>query len=121
MAVFDQEGDERTPITNKVIGQVIKTVNWERHRMVIVDNNSCQATKEVLHKYASCFSWITIVTLPENIGTARAINKAWSLREEDEHCIKMDNDCFIHYPHWIEETYCFVLPFANRPTRPLYP
>lgn len=103
MAVWDQEGSNRTPITAKVIGQVIKTVNWERHRMIIVDNNSCQATKDVLANYADTFSWIKVITLPANIGTARAINKAWSLREEGEHCIKMDNDCFIHQPHWIED------------------
>lgn len=108
MAVFDQQGTGRSSITEKVIKQVIMTTNWENHRMVIVDNNSCQETKDILQQYALTFGWIDLITLPENIGTAKAINKAWQLREEGEHCIKMDNDCFIHSNHWIEEMEAIV-------------
>lgn len=102
MAIYDQEGTGRTEITAKVLNQIHRTVNWARHRMILVDNNSCQATKDVLSFYDKMSS-ISVVTLPSNIGTAKAINKAWARRKAGEHCIKMDNDCFIHYDNWIEE------------------
>ena len=102
MAVFDQADSGRTEITDQVLARLLTSVDWNRHRMVVVDNNSCEATKQVLRKH----QWRTslhILTSPENIGTARAINKAWQHRRPDEHAIKMDNDCMINFDNWIEE------------------
>lgn len=39
----------------------------------------------------------------ENIGTARAINKAWAYREPGEHCVKMDDDILINSGHSFDE------------------
>src|SRR6185436_9626949 len=39
----------------------------------------------------------------QNVGTAKAINQAWKLREPGENCLKVDNDIEIFHQDWIEE------------------
>lgn len=110
MAVHDTEDNGRTGYTEKTIQSLIKTVNFEKHRLFIIDNNSCKATKDlyddlvewwVLNKYP--FSNLNIIFNTENIGTAKAINLAWKQRKPGEHCVKMDNDVVIHSKGWVEE------------------
>lgn len=62
------------------------------HRIIIVDNASCEETKELLK--ACPFE---VITNTENIGTAKAINQAWAKKEPKQHLIKMDNDVDINY------------------------
>lgn len=110
MAVFDQEGSGRTEYTERTIKCLVETVDFDKHRLFIIDNNSCKETKEVIEKLVTWwalnkypFSNLTIITNEENIGTAEAINKAWKLRKPGENCIKMDNDIIIHSKGWVEE------------------
>jgi len=105
MACFDTIENKRTEYTRKTLESVINTVDLIKHRLIIVDNNSCQETKDFLKQFASYYNTkrIHVITLPENIGTARAINQAWKLRNEGEHCIKMDNDVVIHSSGWVDE------------------
>ncbi len=102
MAVWDTEENNRTAYTWRTLKSLGATVNPERHRVVVVDNGSCQDTKDILARYES-EGRITLITLPENIGTARAVNKAWQLRNAGEHCIKMDNDVVIHQNGWADQ------------------
>lgn len=102
MAVYDTEENKRSGITDDCLDSVIGTVEIEKHRIVIIDNNSCSATKKVLDDY-SHYENVHVITLPENIGTARAINQAWKLRRPGEHCIKMDNDIVINSLGWVDE------------------
>lgn len=101
MAVWDTEENGRTAYTARTLESLRDTVSGT-HRIVIVDNGSCEETKRILHLYSG-YHGFTVITLPENIGTARAVNKAWELREEGEHCIKMDNDVVIHSAGWVDE------------------
>lgn len=110
MAIFDQEGSGRTKYTERTIKSLVETVDFDRHRLFIIDNASCEATKEVIqnlvewwaiNKYP--FTNLNVITLKENIGTATAINKAWKLRRPGEHCLKIDNDIVIHSKGWVEE------------------
>ncbi len=103
MAVFDQADSGRTEITAKVLYSMISNVDWSKHRLIVVDNGSCQKTKNVIKNIGERIHQMDYITLPENIGTARAINKAWQQRQPDEHAIKMDNDCMINFNDWIEE------------------
>jgi GT2 family glycosyltransferase len=122
MAVWDTEENKRTNYTRQTLVSLSKQVNWNIHRLIVVDNASCYATKELLWgvvrastdagsvlphypKIKNCDGEcrITVITLPENIGTARAVNKAWQLRNAGEHCIKMDNDVVIHSKDWVDE------------------
>ncbi len=109
MAVYDTEENKRTELTKRTIDSLLSTVDFNRHRMYIVDNGSCQATQDLYKQYIAdsvCEGMkypITVIFLKENIGTARAINQAWKLREPGEHCIKMDNDVVINQAGWIDE------------------
>jgi GT2 family glycosyltransferase len=99
MAVFDTEENGRTEYTARTLQSLYHTVR-SGHRIVVVDNNSCEHTKRILKGYDG---YIELITLPENIGTARAVNKAWQLRSSGENCIKMDNDVVINQEMWVEE------------------
>ena len=92
MAVFDNEENNRTEYTAKTLETLYLTVNTRKHRIVVVDNGSCEATQKLLTNAAR----IEVIRLHENIGTAKAVNKAWQLRKPNENCIKMDNDVVIH-------------------------
>ena len=98
MAVYDTEENGRTQFTEKTLYSLWETVDLTKHRVVIVDNGSCEATKKVLNE---C-SMYQVITLSENIGTAKAINKAWQLRKPGDHCVKMDNDVVIHESGWLD-------------------
>lgn len=105
MACFDNEQNKRTEYTRQTLSSILQTVDLRKHRLVVVDNASCQETKDLLKHFANYYSKknIEVITLPENIGTARAINQAWKLRKQGEHAIKMDNDVVIYSSGWVDE------------------
>lgn len=100
MAVHDTEENKRSEYTEKTLSSLIKTVNWSNHRIVVIDNNSCAYTKFIITSLRrnGC-----VISLPENIGTAKAINLALKERRPGEHCIKMDNDIVFHSREWVDE------------------
>lgn len=109
MAVHDTEDNGRTEYTEKTIQSLIQTVDFEKHRLFIIDNNSCRATKDLyndlvewwaLNKFP--FANLNIIFNEENIGTAKAINLAWKQRTPGENCIKMDNDIVFKFRNWVE-------------------
>jgi len=99
MAVYDTQENDRTQYTIRTIECLLKTVNFGKHRVVIVDNASCEATQHYLERHPPS---ISVIRLDKNIGTARAINKAWQRRGEMEHCVKMDNDVIIEEKDWAD-------------------
>lgn len=103
MAVYDTEENKRTHLTMETLISLIETVDFNRHRLIVVDNNSCVETKRLLNDQVRDLFTNKVIALPENIGTARAINQAWKLRNPGEHCIKMDNDIIINSPGWVDE------------------
>src|SRR4051812_37699650 len=92
MCCYDTEENGRTEYTVKTLRSLKQTVDWKKHRLAIIDNNSCQATKNVLNHIVTTNKDWRIITLPENVGTARGINIGLRLRKPGEHAIKMDND-----------------------------
>jgi GT2 family glycosyltransferase len=105
MAVFDTIENKRSEYTRKTIQSIAETVDLRKHKLVIVDNNSCKETKDLIQYFCKYHERLNIevITLPENLGTARAINQAWKLRKQGEHAIKMDNDVVIHSVGWVDE------------------
>lgn len=102
MAVYDTIENERSKLTKRVIDNIVNTVclskyvwNNIAHRLIVVNNNSCEETTEYLDSLLYLGVNINVIHLPENVGTAKAINQAWKLRNAGEHAIKMDNDAFI--------------------------
>lgn len=100
MCCFDTDENNRTQYTKRTLQSLMQTVNMARHRIIVVDNASCEATKRVLRYFDP---YIKVITLGQNLGTAKGINMAWLEREPGEHAIKMDNDVVIHSKGWVEE------------------
>lgn len=100
VAVYDTEENNRTWMTKETILSLKRTVNFDQHRLFIIDNASCQETKRLLEAL-SYDKFFTLITNEENVGTANAINQAWKHRKPGEHLIKMDNDCIHHEYGWV--------------------
>lgn len=101
MAVYDTEENNRTWMTKETLLSLQRTVDLDKHRLFVVDNASCKATKELLFELERSIKF-TLITNEKNIGTAEAINLAWKERRPGEHCVKMDNDVVIHQKDWVE-------------------
>lgn len=106
MAVFDTKENNRTSYTKRTLETLLQTVDFGIHRLIVIDNNSCQETKELLNTVFNNFfsdGSSYVIWNKDNIGTASAINLAWKTRELNEHCIKLDNDIEIKNFGWIEQ------------------
>lgn len=108
MAVYDTVENKRSEYTYKTLVSLSKTVDWTKHRLIVIDNNSCKTTKNILagyeaHGWLPTIPGIQIISLDKNYGTAGAINRGWQLRKPGENAIKMDNDVVIHQAGWIED------------------
>jgi GT2 family glycosyltransferase len=101
VAVFDTIENNRTWMTKETLLSLQRTVDLNKHRLFIIDNASCQATKDLLTEFKSLMPF-TLITNEENVGTARAINQAWKQRGPEEHCLKQDNDCTHHQIGWLD-------------------
>jgi glycosyltransferase involved in cell wall biosynthesis len=101
MAVYDTEENGRTWMTEATLQSLMDTVDLEKHRLVVVDNGSCDATQDMYLKFIDP-ELFTLIQMNRNVGTAVAINAAWKLRKDGEACIKMDNDVVIHNPGWVD-------------------
>lgn len=102
MAVYDTVENKRTEFTRKTLESLAETVDFSKHHLYIIDNNSCQETKTLLNSY--CFGLkFKLITNEKNIGTAEALNLAWKNRGPGVHCIKIDNDIVIHSKGWADE------------------
>ena len=101
MAVHDTVENNRTQYTRRTLYSLQETVNLIKHRIVIIDNGSCEATKKFLHLMAGGNT--TVITNKGNAGTANAVNKGIAMRNTGEYVIKIDNDVVIHTQQWVEE------------------
>lgn len=102
MCIHDTDSNDRTRYTKECLKSLVRTVNISKHRIVLVDNNSCLETKKILNEYRG-WNNITIITLSENIGTARGINYGLRMREPNEVACKMDNDVVVHENGWADK------------------
>ncbi len=100
IAVWDTEENDRTQYTWKTLEALVKTVDLTKHRIIVSDNGSCQATIDC---YIHFKDFLDIIYNKSNIGTARAINNVLRLRNESENFIKMDNDIVVHEIGWVDQ------------------
>ncbi len=71
VAVYDTEENKRTPLTKRTLESFKETVDFSKHRLFCIDNNSCQETKDLLIEMQSIIPF-TIITNDKNVGTAKA-------------------------------------------------
>lgn len=113
MAVYDTDENGRSEFTRQTIESLLETVNFEKHCLIIIDNNSCKETQNI-YEWLKCYNQdfqnatgkylnIKIIKLKENVGTAKAINVAMQQRLTEEFFIKMDNDVVFYKNGWVEE------------------
>jgi GT2 family glycosyltransferase len=102
MAVYDTDENKRTDLTKKSIESIVETTDLNKHRLIIIDNASCEKTKKALRFYET-FANVSVITNETNVGTAKAINHAWKLRDPNEYLLKVDNDVVIHSYDWVDE------------------
>lgn len=102
IAVYDTEANDRTKYTKQTLYSLYRTVDFEKHRLIISDNGSCESTK-ALYKNMETVMPFTVILNGENLGTAEAVNKGIRERKEGEFVIKMDNDVVINESNWIEK------------------
>jgi GT2 family glycosyltransferase len=104
MAVHDTEENGRSKYTKETLESLFRTVDFKNHRLIIVDNNSCVDSKNIIHEFLTYTNRnIDVIYMTENVGTAKAINQAWAMRQPGETLIKMDNDCVINHFGWVED------------------
>lgn len=103
MAVFDTNENGRTEMTGQTLESLARTVDWGRHRLIISDNGSCQATHDLYNERGEeGLLPFKVIYNGSNLGTANAINRAWSQRRPDEAAVKMDNDVVIAQSGWAD-------------------
>lgn len=95
MAVYDTAENGRSWMTEATLDSLMRTVDLDTHRIIVSDNGSCQETLDLYNSYP-----VRVLFNGENLGTAKAINRAWRERRPGEHALKMDNDVVIHQPDW---------------------
>lgn len=104
MSVHDTVENKRSEFTRRTLESLRNTVDIIKHRIIVIDNGSCDETKELIKNFKFDYAIeLATITLLENIGTARAINKGIALREHGEHVIKIDNDVEIWGNGWVEQ------------------
>jgi GT2 family glycosyltransferase len=100
MCCHDTVENKRSKYTLQTLESLVNTTDFNNHRIIVIDNNSCIETKNILEEHEQ---FITVITNTENVGTAKAINQAWAYRKPNEVVIKMDNDVVINNYGWVEE------------------
>lgn len=109
MAVHDTEENGRTEYTKKTIQALLDNVSQTKHTIVIIDNNSCEATHKVYKGYLSMYKQMgsaapfSVIYNNVNVGTAKAINQGLAMRSEGQYAIKIDNDVVIEHNGWATE------------------
>jgi glycosyltransferase involved in cell wall biosynthesis len=65
MAVFDNKENDRTKYTERTLESLYETVDKAFHRVIVVDNASCDKTKAILGHYITWGLIDQLITLPK--------------------------------------------------------
>lgn len=104
IAIYDTPENGRSELTRRTLESLLQTVDFSRHRVFLVVNAATPETLAAIAVFGNKVgSALEVIHNAENIGTARAINKAWKHRQPGENAIKMDNDVVIHRSGWVDE------------------
>ena len=102
IAIFDTPENGRDQVTQKCLASLTE-INFLRHRVVLVVNEQTEKTAAKLAVFCKFSQNIHVIYMPENVGTAKAINKAIAMRKPGEYVVKMDNDVTTMHRGWADE------------------
>lgn len=103
IAIYDTEENKRAEVTEKCLQSLALTVDRTRHRVVLVVNEQTKRTAHMIASFSGQFKNVEVIYMPENVGTAKAINWAIQLRQPGEYVVKMDNDVTTRHLGWVDE------------------
>ena len=102
IAIYDVAENRREQVTSKCLESLATTVDWTRHRCILVVNHQTEATADAIAKFVK-FTGSQVFYMPENVGTAKAVNRAIRERQPDEYFVKMDNDVRFYRDGWLDD------------------
>lgn len=102
IAIYDTPENGRDQVTQKCLSSLVD-INFLRHRVVLVVNAQTELTAKRIAVFQKFSQNIEVIYMSENVGTAKAINKAIALRKPGEYVVKMDNDVTISNKRWPDE------------------
>lgn len=104
MASYCTESNNRAPLLKRTLDSLLQTVDFQKHRIFIVVNSAVPESVDAIFQFGKAVGpALEVIYPPENIGTARAVNKGWERRVPGEMAIKMDDDVVIHRAGWVDE------------------
>lgn len=103
IAIYDTPENGRDQVTEKCLQSIAITVNRARHRVCLIVNEQTERTAHNIASFCAQFKNCEVIYMPENVGTAKAINKAIALRQPGEYVVKMDNDVTFENVGWADE------------------
>lgn len=92
----------RLAYTKQCIQSLLANTEYP-HVITVVDNCSNDETGEYLLSLKAEGAVKNVVLLHENIGVAKASNKAWLMEPGAEYYLKLDNDIVIQNPSWLDD------------------
>lgn len=103
MATWNTATNDRKWQMEATLTSLVKTVNWSKHRLFVIDNGSDPSTEtfKTVAEFKDSIN-LTYIDAGTNLGTARAINLAWKERCEFEHCLKLDSDVTFEDDNWLD-------------------
>jgi len=102
MPVWDTEENKRTKYTKVSLNKLMDSITGN-DTVIVSDNNSCDETLEIYEDLKNRYVNFNVIYNKSNLGIAAAVNLAWRNAKPDEVLCKIDNDCVINTPNWIEK------------------
>lgn len=103
MAVYSTEENKKDDCLQKTLESLYQTVNFNKHRLMLSVNGNTPNTLGIIDYYKKHGVVSNVIRNDVNLGTAEAVNQVWSFRNDNEHCIKMDDDVLIKNVGWVDE------------------
>ncbi len=100
MCVYSTEENEKDECLDRTLKSLCKTVNFQRHRLILSVNGHTSKTSEMI--MGGNFTLGHVIFNETNLGTAEGINRIWQYRNPGEHVIKMDDDVVINHFGWAD-------------------
>lgn len=101
--IYNTPENQRDALVRNCLKSLASTVNWDRHRLFLIDD--CSTDPDVERLYEDAKSWLpfTLIRNAANNGTARSVNAGWLHRRDDEPCCKADSDIVFCDNNWLDK------------------